>query len=182
MVQQQSEIYPPQIIFPRQEPSHRRLQRGDVVLTELSSGYSGYSGQVHRPLTVGTPPTPEYRELFEVTREAYERVLAAMGPGKTDQDVRCAASSIGQRGYWTFDALMHGWGTTIEPPRLDVPEIALIKRPQEPIEFQTGMCMVLQPHVLTPDKRRGLQLGSLVVITETGAEALQKYPMKFVQI
>jgi Xaa-Pro aminopeptidase len=77
---------------------------------------------------------------------------------------------------------VHGWGLSIEPPRLDLPEIALIKRPQEPIVFKPGMCMVVQPHVLTADKRRGLQIGSLVVITETGAEALQKYPMEFVEI
>jgi Xaa-Pro aminopeptidase len=105
-----------------------------------------------------------------------------MGPGKTDEDVRRAALPIKEKGFWTFDALVHGWGLSIEPPRLDLLEIALIKRPQEPIVFKPGMCMVVQPHVLTADKRRGLQLGSLVLITETGAEALQTYPMKFVEI
>ena len=172
----------PQLIFPRQEPSLRELRRGDVVLTELSSAYAGYAGQIHRPFAVGTKPTPEYQDLFDLTLEVYQRVLEAMGPGKTDEDVRRAAGRIKTKGYWTFDALMHGWGLTLEPPRLDVPEVALIQRPQEPIEFTPGMCMVLQPHVLTPDKKRGLQLGSLVVITETGAEPFQKYPLKFVQI
>ncbi|MCC7105096.1 MAG: aminopeptidase P family protein [Chloroflexi bacterium] len=172
----------PRIIFPRQEPSHRRLQKGDVVLTELSSGYSGYAGQIHRPFSVGMPPTKEYQALFDLTAEVYRRVLEAMAPGSTDEDVRRAAGIIKERGCWTFDALLHGWGITIEPPRLDVLEVALIQRPQEPTVFQPGMCMVLQPHVLTPDQRRGLQLGSLVVITEHGAEALQKFPLTFVQI
>ncbi|MCC7484793.1 MAG: aminopeptidase P family protein [Burkholderiales bacterium] len=172
----------PQIIFPRQEPSHRKLQKGDVVLTELSASYAGYAGQIHRALVVGSKPTPAYREIFEVAREAYERVLSAIGPGKTDEDVRRGAIPIKEKGFWTFDALVHGWGLTIEPPRLDLLEIALIKRPQEPIVFKPGMCMVVQPHVLTADKRRGLQIGSLVLVTETGAEALQKYPMEFVEI
>jgi Xaa-Pro aminopeptidase len=172
----------PQIIFPRQEPSRRKLQVGDIVLTELSSGYSGYAGQIHRPIAVGAKPTQEYQDLFNLTKEVYDRVLDALGPGKTDHDVRRAARSIGKKGCWTFDALVHGWGITLEPPRLDVPDVALIQRPQEPTEFVPGMCMVLQPHILTPDKKRGLQLGSLVVITGTGAEALQKYPMKFIQI
>jgi Xaa-Pro dipeptidase len=172
----------PQIIFPRQEPSHRKLQKGDVVLTELSSSYSGYAGQIHRPLVVSSQPTQAYQEIFGVAKETYERVLSAIGPGKTDADVRRAAAPIKEKGLWTFDALVHGWGLSIEPPRLDLLEIALIKRPQEPIVFEPGMCMVVQPHVLTADKRRGLQLGSLVVITETGAEALQKYPMRFVEI
>jgi Xaa-Pro aminopeptidase len=172
----------PQIIFPRQEPSHRKLQKGDVVLTELSSSYAGYAGQIHRPLVVGSKPTQAYQEIFEVAKETYQRVLSAMGPGKTDEDVRRAAAPIKEKGFWTFDALVHGWGLSIEPPRLDLLEIALIKRPQEPIVFKPGMCMVVQPHVLTADKRRGLQIGSLVLITETGAEALQEYPMKFVEI
>jgi Xaa-Pro dipeptidase len=172
----------PQIIFPRQEPSHRKLQKGDVVLTELSSSYGGYAGQIHRPLVVGSKPTPAYQEIFEVAKETYQRVVGALGPGKTDEDVRRAAAPIKEKGFWTFDALVHGWGLSIEPPRLDLPEVALIKRPQEPIVFEPGMCMVVQPHVLTADKRRGVQLGSLVVITESGAEALQKYPMKFVEI
>jgi Xaa-Pro aminopeptidase len=153
-----------------------------VVLTELSSSYSGYAGQIHRPLVVSSQPTQAYQEIFGVAKETYERVLSAIGPGKTDADVRRAAAPIKEKGLWTFDALVHGWGLSIEPPRLDLLEIALIKRPQEPIVFEPGMCMVVQPHVLTADKRRGLQLGSLVVITETGAEALQKYPMRFVEI
>jgi Xaa-Pro dipeptidase len=172
----------PEIIFPRQEPSHRTLERGDVVLTELSSGYGGYAGQIHRPLVVGVGPTKEYQELFEVAEEVFERVLAAVRPGMTDEAVRLAAAPIKAKGFWTFDALVHGWGLTIEPPRLDLPEVAIIKRPQEPIEFKPGMCMVVQPHILSRDEKRGLQLGSLIVVTETGAEALQKYPMSFVQI
>jgi Xaa-Pro aminopeptidase len=59
----------PQIIFPRQEPSHRKLQKGDVVLTELSSIYAGYAGQIHRPLGVSSKPTRAYQEIFGVAKE-----------------------------------------------------------------------------------------------------------------
>lgn len=170
----------PDLVFPRQSPAQRRIGAGDVVLTELSTGYGGYAGQIHRALVVGEP-SPQYRELFDVAREVYDRSLEALGPGRTDEDLRRAAAPVIERsGVWTMDALVHGWGLTIEPPRLDVTARATIQRPQEPTVFAPGMVLVLQPHVLSQDRRRGLQLGSLVVITENGAEALQKYPMEWV--
>lgn len=173
----------PEIVFPRQEPAQRTIGPGDIVLTELSTAYAGYAGQIHRAFVVGEEPAPEYQRIFEVAKEMCERVLAAMGPGATDEDVRRAARPVAQdAGMWTMDALLHGWGLSLEPPRLDVPEIATIARPQEPTTFEPGMTVVLQPHVLSPDRRRGLQLGSLVVITEDGAEALQRYPMEFIRI
>lgn len=173
----------PQIMFPLQFPSQRVTRSGDILLVELSTEYQGYSGQIHRAFLVDTEPTDEFQALFEVTRETYDRVLAAMGPGKTDEDVRAAAGPpIREAGMWTTDALMHGWGLSLEPPRLDVTDVTTIERPQEPIVFEPGMTMVLQPHILTADRSRGLQLGSLVVITEDGAEALQKHPMEWLHI
>lgn len=172
----------PELVFPRQSPSHRRLSEGDVVLSELSTGYGGYAGQIHRAFAVGEP-TPEYRFLFDVARDIYDAALDALGPGRTDEDLRTAVRPIIKRaGVWTMDALLHGWGLSIEPPRIDVPEAATIQRPQEPTEFAPGMTMVLQPHVLADDQLRGIQLGSLIAITDGGAEPLQHYPMEWITI
>jgi hypothetical protein len=44
------------------------------------------------------------------------------------------------------------------------------------------MLLVVQPNVVTPDGKRGLQVGNLVEITRTGARALQKFPIKFMRI
>lgn len=173
----------PDLLFPRQTPSQRVTRSGDVFLTELSTEYAGYSGQVHRPFVIDGDPTPEYEQIFEVARATYEAVLAALGPGRTDEDVRRAAGPVvKEAGMWTMDATLHGWGLALEPPRLDVPEVTTIQRPQEPTVFEPGMAVVLQPHILSADRRRGLQVGSLVVITDDGAEALQQYPLEFGRI
>ena len=173
----------PDIVFPRQTPSQRAIRSGDIVLTELSTEYAGYSGQVHRPLVVDAEPSPEYQRVFDVAKETFQQVLAALRPGATDDDVRRAAAPVVKdAGMWTMDGLLHGWGLSLEPPRLDVPEIATIQRHQQPTEFVPGMAIILQPHVLSPDQQRGLQLGSLVVITDDGAEAMQQYPMEWAHI
>lgn len=175
-------MHAPEIIFPWQYPSIRRLQRGDVLLTELSVGYGMCSGQIHRPFAVGAGPTPEYQRLYEMGVECYNRVFEALKAGATDADFRAAAASVVERdGYKTLDVLLHGWGLQIEDPRLDVPS-ATIKRPQMPFTFKPGMLMVIQPNVVSPDGKRGLQVGNLVVIEEQGARSLQHYPMEFIRI
>lgn len=177
-----TQMVSPDIVFPRQLPSQRAIRGGDIVLTELSTGYAGYAGQIHRPLVLGEP-TPEYRRLFDVARETFDQALSALGPGRTDQDLRAAVAPVlKSAGVWTMDTLLHGWGLTLEAPRLDVVEVATIARPQQPVVFEPGMTLVLQPHVLSSDRTRGLQLGSLVVIDEAGATALQQYPMDWIRI
>ena len=172
----------PEIVFPWQYPSTRRLQKNDVLLTELSVGYGMCSGQIHRPFVVGADPTPEYRRLYDLGVECYQRVFEVLKAGATDADFRRAAAGVVERdGYKTHDVLVHGWGLQIEDPRLDVPS-ATIKRPQMPFTFQTGMLMVIQPNVVSPDGRRGLQVGNLVAIEENGARSLQHYPMEFIRI
>jgi Xaa-Pro aminopeptidase len=171
----------PEIIFPWQYPSARIVLRGDVLLTEISASYWGYAGQVHRPFAVGTPPTTEYQNLFEVASEAYFRVLESLKPGNTDADIRAAAGCIEKAGYHTHDVLLHGWGLSIEPPRADLPSASL-KRELNQFTVTPGMMLVIQPHVITPDGKRGLQVGSLVAIEETGPRPLQKVEMEFFQV
>src|SRR4051812_16685377 len=45
---------------PRQNLSNRTIERGDVINTEISVSHWGYSGQMHRPIFVSTPPGELY--------------------------------------------------------------------------------------------------------------------------
>ena len=171
----------PHLIFPCQYPSHRKIRKGDIILTELSADYEMYPGQGHRPITVGIPPTPIYRRLFEVAVEAYQRMVKSLKPGANQEDIRQAASIIQQEGFTTFDVSLHGWGLLIEPPRVDIDSV-MIRRPLNEFTVKEGMLLVVQPNVVTPDGKRGLQVGNLVEITPTGARPLQKFPMKFMRI
>jgi Xaa-Pro aminopeptidase len=171
----------PHLIFPCQFPSHRRVRRGDIILTELSADYEMYPGQAHRPIAVGVPPTPVYQKMFEVALEAYTRVLKALRPGATNLEVKKAATVIEQEGFTTFDATLHGWGLLIEPPRVDIDSV-MIRRPQNEFTAREGMLLVIQPNVVTRDGKRGLQVGNLVEITARGARSLQQFPLKFMRI
>jgi Xaa-Pro aminopeptidase len=171
----------PEMIFPWQYPSTRLVARGDVLMTEISAGYWGYCGQIQRAFTVAARPTPEYRRLYDLAAEAYTRILEALKPGATDRDVLTAARGIEDAGFQTLDALLHGWGITIEPPRTDLP-VAMIKRELTPFTVEPGMLLVIQPHVVDPEARRGVQVGNLVVCEPGGARSLQKTAMQFFQV
>lgn len=171
----------PEIIFPWQYPSNRPLQRGDVLLTEISASYGNCSGQIQRPFAIGAAATPEYQRLYDLSAECYQRIFEVLKPGATDVEVRAASSFIERAGCKTLDVLLHGWGMQIEPPRVDLPS-AMIKREPGPVTFQENMLIVIQPHVVSADEQRGLQTGGLVVIEKNGACALQKYPMEFIRV
>jgi Xaa-Pro aminopeptidase len=171
----------PHLIFPCQFPSHRKVGKGDIILTELSADYEMYAGQAHRPITVGVSPTPVYQKMFEVAVEAYTRILKALKPGATHVEIKKAASIIQDEGFTTFDATLHGWGLLIEPPRLDI-DAVMIRRPVNEFVVQERMLLVIQPNVVTQDGKRGLQVGNLVEIRQTGGRALQKFPIKFLRI
>lgn len=171
----------PEIIFPWQYPSDRRLERGDVLLTEISASWGGCSGQIQRPFALGAPPTPLYQRLYDVAAECYQRIFDVLKPGATDADVRNAAMFIEKAGYRTLDILIHGWGLQIEPPRVDLPG-AMIKRELGPVTFEKGMLIVIQPNIVTADGKAGLQTGNLVVIEDGGVRSLQRYPMEFIRV
>ena len=167
--------------LPAQNPSGRRLERGDVILTEFSASLGGYSGQVHRPVFVGAEPTAEWPRLFEVAKDAYDRVAAGLVPGSSEGDVIRNAAVIGERGYAIYDDLVHGYGTDIHPPLVDRSCVEWWRSGEEPPpgrRFERGMAIVIQPNPVTPDERMGLQLGALTIVRDDGAECLHGIPFE----
>jgi Xaa-Pro aminopeptidase len=167
--------------LPAQNPSERIIQKGDVIITEISASYWGYSGQIHRPIFVGAEPTAAWQRMFDTALEAYNHIAEAMRPGATEADVIRAASVIGERGYAIYDDLIHGYGVDIHPPIIDRSCCAYWPtRDDHPAPqgqtFEKNMAMVIQPNPITPDERMGLQLGALTVVGEAGAESLHKVP------
>ena len=168
---------------PAQNPSDRVIQRGDVIITEISACYWGYAGQIHRPIFVGVDPTPPWQRMFAVAREAYERMAAAMRPGATEGEIVRAASVIGEAGYAIYDDLIHGYGVDIQPPLIDRSCTAYWPWDEDrpaPAgrRFERHMSIVIQPNPVTPDERMGLQLGALTVVTDSGAASLHHLPFE----
>ena len=165
---------------PRQNLSNRVIERGDVVNTEISVSHWGYSGQMHRPIFVGTPPGDLYRKLWDTTLAAYERCVKALRAGATSEDVLDAGDVIAERGFTINDGFLHGFGIGLLPPSIGTRESVARRGELGPkFTFEENMCVVVQPNVVTHDESAGLQLGNLFRITRDGAECLHRLPLQY---
>jgi Xaa-Pro dipeptidase len=77
------------------------------------------------------------------------------------------------------DALVHGFGMGILPPSIRTRETT---HDAAPWTFEVGQTVVVQPNVVTPDGRAGVQVGELVEITDTGARSLHRFPVEVVRV
>ena len=169
----------PTVCVPAQHQSARVLQKGDVLITEISAHYHGYAGQILRPFAIAAPPTPEYQRMYDVAVEAFQRLARVIRPGATSEDVLDAADSIHEAGYSINDDLVHGFGGGYLQPVLRTRRTSAA--PAKPFTFRENMTIVIQPNIITADERMGLQVGELMRVTRDGIESLHHYPMRFVQ-
>ena len=172
-------MWHPTLCVPAQQQSGRVLERGDVLLTEISAHYHGYSGQILRPFTVGEPPTAAYQRLYDVAVETFARIAAVVCAGATAEAVLDAAEGIHAAGYAICDDLVHGFGGGYLPPVIRTRQTGGTSAPG--FTFAENMAIVIQPNVITPDERMGVQVGELVRVTQTGVESLHRYPMRFIR-
>lgn len=169
--------------LPAQNPSDRVIRAGDVVITEISASYWGYTGQIHRPFFVGAEPTPAWQRLFDAAFQAFVGIRETLRTGASERDAIRAASVIGEMGFDIYDELIHGYGVDILPPMIDRSCARYWpwddRRPApEGRRFEANMAIVIQPNPITPDERMGLQLGGLTIVTQAGAESLQQVPLE----
>jgi Xaa-Pro aminopeptidase len=165
---------------PRQNLSSRVIEKGDVINTEISVSWWGYSGQMHRPVFVQAQPNDLYLRLWDTALEAYERCVRALRAGATSEDVLDAAEVIAERGFTINDGFLHGFGIGLLPPSIGTRESAARRGPPGPkFTFEENMCVVVQPNVVTHDERAGVQAGNLFRITKDGAECLHAVPVRY---
>lgn len=170
----------PTACVPSQWPTRRTVRPGDVVVTELSTSFWGYPGQLLRTLTVETRPTDLYLDLHAVADAALRSILGVVKAGVHVQDLVDAASLIDEAGYTIYDDLVHGFGGGYLPPVLGTRG-----RPNEPVPDMTleeGMTIVVQPNIITPDRRAGVQTGELVMVTPRGFSRLHSAPGGLLQV
>src|SRR5712692_9148622 len=169
----------PSVCVPAQHLSHRILQSGDVLITEISAHYHGYAGQILRPFTVGAAPTAEYQQLYDVALEAFQRIANVIHDGTTTDEILDAGEYIHTAGFTIYDDLLHGFGGGYLPPILRTRRTSA--RPAQPFTLRENMTVVIQPNVITHDERMGVQVGELVRVTRHGIESLHRYPMRFIE-
>jgi Xaa-Pro aminopeptidase len=164
----------PDLCVPRQFPADRELKVGDVVLTELSAARDGYYGQALRTLTVGAAPTAEYARVHDLALLMYDRVCDAIHPGASSDAILDIAETIHDAGFTIYDDLVHCAVGGVYAPFLRTRRTA--RGISRRFTFEENMVIVVQPNVVTPDYRMGVQVGDMLRVTATGVETFHSVP------
>jgi len=166
----------PHFPVPAQYQSDRRLQKGDCLITEISGSYWGYSGQIHRTYSLGEGPTLEWKKLHDAAVELFDTLANLIKDGVTVCEAEEAAEIVHRRGYSIYDDLIHG--ANQYPP---VFQTKTTRRHNMPaMAFRENMVIVIQPNVITPDEKMGLQFGETLVVKKNGCESLNRFPREWI--
>jgi ectoine hydrolase len=164
----------PAMVFGNPRPSGRVLRHGDLVLMELAAGYRGYTAQIGSPVCVG-PPTETVRRFWEeVAKPGYLGMVAALGPGRPLSAIQEAGRSFRAAGAQSRPIHFHGIDLITDGPHVFCDHIGA-----EPFEqtLQPGMVVMPEPNPITADGMLGLFVGHTYIITETGAECVDRFPI-----
>jgi len=166
----------PDFAVPSQFHSNRKLQKGDALISEISGAYAGYSGQIHRTFSIGEGPTPVWQKMHDAAMEAFDVLSKVIKDGATTTEAEEAAEIIHQRGFSTYDDLVHG--VNQYPPIFQTKTRK--RHDSREITFRENMVIVIQPNLITYDEKMGLQFGETLVVKKNGCESLNAYPRQWV--
>jgi Xaa-Pro dipeptidase len=156
-------------------PQHRALQRGDVIIGEITPCYQGYLAQLCRTLILAEP-TPLQREKYDLLVRAYDAGRAAAVPGRPSGEIARAINDvIGSAGYAEYCRPPYmrtrghslGLGAVVPYDLTDDSSPVLVE----------GMTFIIHPNQYLPDTGY-MMLGDTVVIRADGPESLTQTPVQ----
>jgi Xaa-Pro aminopeptidase len=156
--------------------STREIQKGDLVLTEITGTYYGYPGQLIRPIALGDPP-PELRKMADLAIDLYLDVQKVVKVGNTPRDVYRCSQRILDEGFTIQCPVIHGYSQVLQPPFASVPNdpcwSVMLDEP-----FRENQLIVIEPNPTTPDLQRGFFIGGMNLVTKEGAVSLHDVPLE----
>jgi len=165
----------PALFFGNQRPSMRKLKRGDIVIMELAAGYRGYTAQIGSPICLGEPTEMVKRFWNEITLPGYQRIVQEIRPGNPIDNVRLAAQFFRQKGVQTRPTQIHGIDIVTATPHVFAERTEA--READKV-FRPGMVTMAEPNPITADGMFGIFLGHTFIVTETGHEVVDAFPLE----
>ncbi|MEO8328447.1 MAG: Xaa-Pro peptidase family protein [Candidatus Nanopelagicales bacterium] len=155
---------------PHHELSDRRIERSEPVVVDIGGTMpSGYCSDSTRNYCVGAPPD-DYLAYYAPLVEAHAAAVAQVRPGVTAESVDAAARDELERAGFGKQ-FIHRTGHDIG---LETHEDPYIVTGNNEL-LQPGMAFSVEPGVYLPG-RHGARIEDIVVVTETGADSLNKRP------
>ncbi|OGO44406.1 MAG: hypothetical protein A2137_02940 [Chloroflexi bacterium RBG_16_58_8] len=158
--------------FP-QGGTYRPLQKGDIILNEITPCFGGYYTQICRPIAMGKPAA-DFLEMFEIHKEMYRIAREGFRAGNviSDIDAKARKYALSKRPFSFATPLFQHLDSLNADPNFD-------------LELKPGMVYEIHPWTNPPEadmkaKRGHLGhiLGDANICGEGEAECVSKLPME----
>jgi Xaa-Pro aminopeptidase len=162
-------------------PSHRILERGDLIINELEASWIGYRSQGVQPTFVGEKD-PVHEELMKVQREVFNALLPNLKAGITVRELaqlsedagKKAAPKSGPAAGALCKLTMHGRGQGDDGP-------IITNHARDPehlsVALQENMAFIFKPSAETASGPKYIcTWGDTVVVEKNGGRRLGKRP------
>jgi Xaa-Pro dipeptidase len=151
--------------------SDRRFGEGETVALELAGAVRHYTAGLARTLQLGAVP-PKVRDTGNAVLEGMEAVLAAIRPGAVAEEVEAAwRAVIARHGLKKESRIGYSIGVAYPP---DWGEHTISLRPGDRTVLKPGN--VLHSILGMWMDGWGIEVSETILVTETGAETLTKFP------
>ena len=167
----------PAMFFGNPRPSERKLAKGDIIIMELAAGYRGYTAQIGSPICVGEPTETVKKFWHEITLPGYRRIVAEIRPGNPIDNVRIAAKFFRDMGVQSRPTQIHGIDIVTATPHVFAERT---EAREDDKVFKPGMVTMAEPNPITADGLFGIFLGHTFIVTETGHEVVDDFPLELV--
>lgn len=165
----------PAQVFGNPRPSRRVLQNGDLINMEIAASYRGYTAQIGQPVCVGEPPADVRRFWDEIAKPGFERMAAQLKPGNSMEAIRAAGDFFREKGAQSRPIHAHGIDLITDGPHIFKEHVHA-----ENFEkvLRPGMVIMPEPNPIRADGLLGMFVGHTYIITDTGAECVDDFPLE----
>jgi Xaa-Pro aminopeptidase len=149
------------------QQNNRQMQAGDVVLMDYGADYDYYTSDITRTWPVSGTFTPEQEKMYRCILEARDRIIEAMKPGTTINQLKDVAEAVYTKHGFRQQFLELGRYVG-HPVGLSVHDVG-----GEPgATLQAGVVFNVEPLLEFRDRKIHMRLEDSVLVTQTGAENL----------
>jgi Xaa-Pro aminopeptidase len=171
----------PHAALPHARPGERTITEGDLVVLDFGGVYDSYCVDLTRTVSVG-PAAQRAREVYAAVREARDRAIDAVAPGRSRFEIDAAArETLGRHGL--AEAFGHGTGHGLG---LEVHEDPRISKRRADVDTDdeyvaSGMIFTIEPGAYLPGWG-GVRIEDDVLVTDNGVEVLTDVTTELIEI
>lgn len=161
---------------PHHEPDETVLKDHDCIIIDIGCMKDGYASDMTRTVFKGIASEFD-REIFDIVKEAQERAQKFVKPGVKCSEIDAAARDyITEKGYGEY--FTHRLGHFIGQETHEAGDVSGTN--DTPVKV--GNIFSIEPGIYIRDKKVGVRIENLVVVTEDGCESLNKIPTDYKEV